>query len=102
MKRIFLFVNNRMYCEYFKLYKLICSYVIENVTDKKILEIIKGNTFQVYKDLEPFKDYKFEIERSTRININYSEEYRFKPWRFYIKDNPYVSKVKIEHKFKDE
>ena len=69
MKRIFLFVNNRMYCEYFKLYKLICSYVIENVTDKKILEIIKGNTFQVYKDLEPFKDYKFEITIEVHDNI---------------------------------
>jgi len=69
MKRIFLFVNNRMYCEYFKLYKLICSYVIENVTDKKILEIIKGNNFPVYKDLEPFKDYKFEITVEIHENI---------------------------------
>ena len=69
MKRIFLFVNNRMYCEYFKLYKLICSYVIENVTDKKILEIIKGNNFPIYKDLEPFKDYKFEITADVHDNI---------------------------------
>uniref|UniRef100_A0A6C0D6R1 Uncharacterized protein n=1 Tax=viral metagenome TaxID=1070528 RepID=A0A6C0D6R1_9ZZZZ len=69
MKRIFLFVNNRMYCEYFKLYKLICCYVIENVTDKKILEIMKGNNFPVYKDLEPFKDYKFEITLEIHENI---------------------------------
>jgi hypothetical protein len=69
MKRIFLFVNNRMYCEYFKLYKLICCYVIENVTDKKILEILKGNNFPVYKDLEPFKDYKFEITLEIHENI---------------------------------
>jgi len=69
MKRIFLFVNNRMYCEYFKLYKLICSYVIENVTDKKILEIIKGNNFPVYKDLEPFKDYKFDVTLEIHENI---------------------------------
>jgi hypothetical protein len=69
MKRIFLFVNNRMYCEYFKLYKLICSYVIENITDKKIIEIIKGNNFPVYKDLEPFKEYKFEITMEIHENI---------------------------------
>ena len=69
MNRIFLFVNNRMYCEYFKLYKLICSYVIENITDKKIIEIIKGNTFPVYKDLEPFKEYKFEITMEIHENI---------------------------------
>jgi hypothetical protein len=69
MMRIFLFVNNRMYCEYFKLYKIIASYVIENVTDKKILENIKGNNFPVYKDLEPFKDYKFEITLEIHENI---------------------------------
>jgi hypothetical protein len=69
MKRIFLFVNNRMYCEYFKLYKIICSYVIGNVTDKKIIEIIKGNNFPVYKDLEPFKDYKFETTLEIHENI---------------------------------
>ena len=69
MKRIFLFVNNRMYCEYFKLYKLICCYVIENITDKKIIEIIKGNNFPVYKDLEPFKEYKFEITMEIHENI---------------------------------
>lgn len=34
----------------------------------------------------------FEIVRTTRINIDYSEEARFYTWRFYIKDNPYVSK----------
>ena len=69
MKRIFLFINNRMYCEYFKLYKLICSYVIENITDKKIIELIKGNNFPVYKDLEPFKEYKFEITMEIHENI---------------------------------
>ena len=69
MKRIFLFINNRMYCEYFKLYKLICSYVIENITDKKIIELIKGNNFPVYKDLEPFKEYKFEITMDIHENI---------------------------------
>jgi hypothetical protein len=69
MQRIFLFVNNRMYCEYFKLYKIICSYVVENITDKKVLEIIKGNNFPVYKDLEPFKDYKFETTMDVHENI---------------------------------
>ena len=69
MKRIFLFISNRMYCEYFKLYKLICSYIFENITDKKVLEIIKGNNFVVYKDLEPFKDYKFETTMEIHENI---------------------------------
>lgn len=35
----------------------------------------------------------FDIVHTTRINIDYSEEARFYPWRFYIKGNPYVSKL---------
>ena len=69
MKRMFLAINNRMYCEYFKLYKIIVSYVNENINDKKILETIKGITFPIYKDLEPFKDYKFEITMEIHENI---------------------------------
>jgi len=34
----------------------------------------------------------FNIMTSPRINIDYAEEYRNKPWRFYIQDNKYVSK----------
>jgi DNA-3-methyladenine glycosylase len=41
-------------------------------------------------------------DRSTRININYAKEYRFKPWRFFIKDNPFVSKGKVEHQYIDD
>jgi len=69
MIRMFLAINNRMYCEYFKLYKIIISYVTENVSDKKILDIIKGNNFPIYKDLEPFKDYKFEVIIELHENI---------------------------------
>ncbi|WP_163192766.1 DNA-3-methyladenine glycosylase [Clostridium thermarum] len=36
---------------------------------------------------------KFDIVHTTRINIDYAEEARFYPWRFYIKGNPYVSKL---------
>lgn len=34
----------------------------------------------------------FEIETSKRINIDYAEEARDFPWRFFIKNNRYVSK----------
>jgi hypothetical protein len=69
MIRMFLAINNRMYCEYFKLYKIIISYVTENVSDKKILDIIRGNSFPIYKDLEPFKDYRFETITELHENI---------------------------------
>jgi len=61
MKRLFLAINNRMYCEYFKLHKIITDYIGKNISDKKILEMIKVNNYPIYKDLEPFKEYNIEI-----------------------------------------
>jgi hypothetical protein len=62
MKRLFHAINNRMYCEYYKLYKIIMDYVVENVSDLKLIEMVKSEVyvFPVYKDLEPFKQYDFE------------------------------------------
>lgn len=34
-----------------------------------------------------------KVLTSPRINIDYAEKYRDYPWRYYIGDNPYVSKV---------
>jgi DNA-3-methyladenine glycosylase len=41
--------------------------------------------------IEESNDYNFEIVASKRIGIDYAEEYRDVLWRFYIKDNMYVS-----------
>ena len=62
MKRLFYAINNRMYCEYYKLYKIIMDYIVENVNDTKIIDIVKSDVyvFPVYKDLEPFKQYEFD------------------------------------------
>jgi len=38
---------------------------------------------------------QFDMGSSKRINIDYAEEARDFEWRFYIKGNPYVSKMKI-------
>ena len=70
MKRLFLAIENRMYCEYYKLYKLVEDYVKENVNDKKTNELIKANNgFPIYKDLEPFKQYKFETIQEIHESI---------------------------------
>jgi hypothetical protein len=69
MKRLFLAINNRMYCEYFKLHKIITDYIYANVTDKKITEFVKSNNYPVYKDLEPFREYKFETVLEIHENI---------------------------------
>lgn len=69
MKRIFLAMNNRIYCEYYKLHKIIISYIQENINDKKLLETIKINNFPIYKDLEPFKEYDFELIIDLHENV---------------------------------
>jgi hypothetical protein len=48
-------MKNRMYCDYYKLYKLITKYINEN---KEELNIdLQAQLLPIYKDLEPFYDY---------------------------------------------
>jgi hypothetical protein len=69
MKRLFLAINNRMYCEYYKLYKIILDYVKEHISDKKSIEFLKvSDKFPVYKDLEPYKQYNFETIQEIHEN----------------------------------
>ena len=92
MKRLFLAITNRMYCEYFKLLKIIVDYIKESVDDKKLLDFVKVNdNYPVYKDLEPFKQYDFEIIQNLHdllltllISINNiltSKDYDLKMYR---------------------
>lgn len=69
MKRLFLAINNRMYCEYFKLHKIIVEYIQKNIDDNKNNNIIKINKYPTYKDLEPFKEYDFEAILDIHENI---------------------------------
>ncbi|SET73891.1 DNA-3-methyladenine glycosylase [Natronincola peptidivorans] len=41
---------------------------------------------------EAEENFSFDIVETTRINIGYAEEAIAFPWRYYIKDNLYVSK----------
>ena len=60
--RLYYAITNRMYCDYYKLFKIIVEYVNENIIDKKLLELVQVNdNFPVYKDLEPFKQYDFHF-----------------------------------------
>jgi hypothetical protein len=68
MKRLFLAISNRMYCEYFKLYKIITEYIMSNKNDKT-LSNVKINSYPIYKDLEPYKEYDFETIQYIHENI---------------------------------
>ena len=69
VKRIFLVINNRMYCEYFKLNKIMTDYILKNINDQKYIGMIKPNNFPIYKDLEPFKEYDFNLVLEIHDNI---------------------------------
>jgi hypothetical protein len=61
-------MNNRMYCDYYKLYNIILDFIKDNRTDLEIEEdIVK--TYPVYKDLEPFQEYKIEDIKDLHSNI---------------------------------
>src|SRR5260370_22124939 len=40
-----------------------------------------------------------QISRGPRIGIDYAEEWIKKPWRFWIRDNPFVSRRRINQAF---
>jgi hypothetical protein len=59
-----------MYCEYYKLLKIISNYICENVTEAKILDIVKTESqIPQYLDLEPFKEYDFELIQKVHDGI---------------------------------
>lgn len=51
------------------------------------LDLLTSNTFYLENGDVPEK-----IVTTSRINIDYAEEFIDVPWRFYIADNPFVSK----------
>lgn len=69
VKRLFLVINNRMYCEYFKLNKIMTEYIFKNINEQKYIGMIKPDNFPIYKDLEPFKEYNFNLVIEMHDNI---------------------------------
>ena len=63
MKKFYDLIMNRMYCEYYKLYKIILDYCNNHLSDdNKFIESIRSKTeYPVYKDLEPYKRYDFVL-----------------------------------------
>lgn len=61
--------------------------------DKSFNRIYICESEQIYL-IENQDDYPFTVGCSSRVNIDYAEEYKDKPWRFYFHNNKYVSKVK--------
>lgn len=62
-----------------------------NIDRSNNKEDLCGNTLYI-EDNQNSSNVAFEIVSSKRIGIDYAEEAKEFMWRFYIKDNPYISK----------
>ena len=62
-----------------------------DITRRHNKERLNGNTIWIEEGIY-IND--FEIETSPRIGVDYAGDDAKLPWRFYIKDNPWVSKIR--------
>lgn len=60
------------------------------ITKELYGESLCGNTIWISPRPDEIQDDA--IVCASRIGIDYAEEFAFKPWRFYLKESPYVSK----------
>ena len=57
---------NRMYGEYYKLFRLINEYVERSLIDNKLSEILRNKKYPRYDDLDDEKEYDFKL--TTQLN----------------------------------
>lgn len=60
----YLFMDNRIYCDYYKLYGMVSSFCKQNFKSE-----YKFVNYPVYKDLEPYRVYDFETINNIHYNI---------------------------------
>jgi hypothetical protein len=78
MKCIFNGINNRIYCEYYKLYKMIYTYIAAELKDTILIEKLRQKkSYPIYKDLEPLKSYNFDLIIDIQRNIIETIEFLF-------------------------
>jgi len=63
MKNVFNMIDNYVYCEYYKLHRLLYEFIGKEIKDKHIVDklLITHKKYPIYKDLEPTKIYDFNI-----------------------------------------
>ena len=59
MKQFFRMVNNRMYGDYYKLFKIMKTFATD-LKEPTILESLPTQKHTVYRDLQPYREYDFE------------------------------------------
>ena len=67
--QVFHLIQNHIYCDLFKLHRILCDYVQHNIQDKKINALLNAGNYPVYKDLEKYKVYDRNVMESIFKNI---------------------------------
>jgi len=67
LDKLRLLILNRMYCDYYKLYNIIIKFVKEQKKNIDLHDL--ENDYPIYKDLEPFLEYKSHDLNSIHSNI---------------------------------
>ena len=71
ISKTFVDIDNRMYCEYYKLYKMIQEYIKTEINDVHFISKSQSSSkkFPVYKDLDNSKNYEFNITADLHQTI---------------------------------
>jgi len=81
MKNVFNFIDNRIYCEYYKLHRMLFDFINKEIKEKSIVDklLISYKKYPIYKDLEPTKIYDFniaiEINNTIHVAIQELKDY---------------------------
>lgn len=54
-------IQNRMYCDYYKLFKNVLKFLTENTKNKNTVAIYENKSYPIYKDLDITIPYEFDI-----------------------------------------
>ena len=59
--KLFKMIDNRIYCDYYKLNKSLIKYLLEVIKNKNLTSNFENKDYPAYKDLDYNEDYNFEL-----------------------------------------
>ena len=64
IKQVYLYIDNHIYCDYYKLFITVNKFYMEHFKEEITL-----NKYPVYKDLEPYKEYDYDTINNIHQDI---------------------------------
>ena len=58
-QQMFKIIDNRIYGDYYKLFKILTNYLSENIKNKNLISQFENKDYKAYKDLNSLQDYEF-------------------------------------------